>query len=118
MLINKTINSKGFSEYVSRFNDWIIENSTFGYRKVVLMLDNCSSHRSGDYMRLFKSLKHQIVFIPAYPPQFAPVEMCFNIVKQRMKSKARYEVINLSNRYSHYQVLDGLKCLNEKIVKN
>ena len=25
MLINKTINSEGFSEYVSRFNDWIVE---------------------------------------------------------------------------------------------
>ena len=99
MLINKTINSEGFSEYASRFNDWIIENGTFGYRKVVLMLDNCSRHRSGDCMRLFKSLKHQIVFIPAYSPQFAPVEMCFNIVKQRMKSKARYTRFHSSKRF-------------------
>ena len=80
------------------------------------MLDNCSSYRSGDFMILFKSLKHQIDFIPAYSPQFAPVKMCFNIVKQRMKSKGRYEVINLWNRYN--QVIDGLKCLNEKTVKN
>ena len=118
ILINKTINSEGFSEYVSRFNDWIIENGIFGYKKVVLMFDNCSSHKSGDCMRLFKSLKHQVVFIPAYFPQFAPVEKCFNIVKQRIKSKARYEAINLSSRYYHRQVVDGLKCLNEKIAKN
>ena len=114
MLINKTINSEGLSEYVSRFNDWIIENGTFGYRKVVLMLDDCLSHKSEDCMRLFKSLKHQIVFIPAYSPQFAPEEICFNIVRQKKKSKARYKVINLSNRYNHNQVVERLKWENSK----
>ena len=57
MVLNahKKLKFEGFSEYVSKFDDWIIKNATFGYRKVVLMLDNCPSHRSGDFMRLFKT---------------------------------------------------------------
>ena len=80
MLVNKTINSQRLSEYVSRLSDWIDTNNTFGYEKVLLMLNNCPSQRSEECMKLFKALKHQVIFYPAYSPQLAPIEMWFNII--------------------------------------
>ena len=100
LMLNQTTNSEIFSEYICKFNDWINENNYFGFKNLIIMLDNWSIHRSWNNLRLMKTMEHQIVFIPAYSPQFAPIEMWFNYVKQILKNKWRHIVWNLSNIYT------------------
>ena len=118
LMLNQTTNSEIFSEYICKFNDWINENNYFSFKNLIIMFDNWSIHRSRNNLRLMETMEHQIVFIPAYSPQFVPIEMWFNYVKQILKNKWRHIVWNLSNMYSHNKVWETLKLLDKRIVAN
>ena len=117
-LSNQTINSDRFSDYISKFNEWIANRGTFGFRNLIILLDNWSSHRSKKCMKLFKTMDHHIVFNPQYSPQLAPIEMWFSYIKQQLKRRMKYQTLNLSNRFSQNTMLDTLKDLNKIIVRN
>ena len=118
LLLNQAMNSEIFSEYISRFNSWIKENNMFGFKNLIIMLDNWSSHRSKNNLKLLETLGHQVAFLPAYSPQFAPIEMWFNYIKQILKRRMKYEVWNLSNSQSHNKIWEIMRLLEGKIVAN
>ena len=118
LLTNQMTNSERFSEYICRLDQWMRDNNTFGYEKLILTMDNWSSHRSQKWMKLLKNLNHQVFFNPAYTPQFAPIEMCFHYLKQRLRNRMRYEVLNLSNRFSHNKIFEVFQCFEAKVIKN
>ena len=49
----------------------------------VLSLDNAPTHCSETSINFLKNQGFNTIFLPAYSPQLAPVEVLFSILKQK-----------------------------------
>ena len=58
--------------------------------RVLLYLDNASYHSSEDVLQLFKLLKVNYIFAPAYLSPLNPIEYFFGIIKSKLK---HYDII-------------------------
>ena len=59
------------------------------------MLDNVIFHKSKDFKSLLKKKFQEVCFIPPYTPQFAAIELFFNIIKSRMKVMSFDQILKL-----------------------
>ena len=84
-MIDETIDSINFIWFNSILHHWIVSNNYYEYNKVLLLLDNWSYHKSNNSMKILKTLCYTIAYIPTYSPDFAPIEMCFYILKRNLK---------------------------------
>ena len=50
--------------------------------QIFYFLDNCLSHRSKIALNSLNRSSIQAIFLPAYSPQFAPIELIFGITKE------------------------------------
>ncbi len=56
----------------------------------VVIMDNLSSHKSAEVIRLIESAGAKIRFLPAYSPDLNPIEALFSKLKEALRSaKAR-----------------------------
>ena len=55
--------------------NWLHSHDCFGYSEVILLLDNCSIWKSSFTFKVLQSFKFTTLFMPAYSPDFAPVEL-------------------------------------------
>ena len=78
LIINQTMNSDRFLKYMQKFTEWISSKAYFGYRKLIIMMDNWAIHRNKKNLAIMSQPGHQVMFIPPYSPQLAPVEMWFS----------------------------------------
>ena len=74
-VINETINSANFSWFLKILYSWLKTKNFFGFSKVVIILDNCSIHKSNSTESLLSKINFTVFYILAYSPDFAPVEM-------------------------------------------
>ena len=115
--INETIDSQHFIWFLKILNQWLDSNNNFGYSKVILMLDNWSFHKSSLSKRLLLKLWYTIVYLPAYSPNFAPIEMWFSMIKKSLSELCKRETINLflkNNFTKIYSSLITIKCITIK----
>ena len=75
---------------------WLNQNSIFGYKKVSILLDNCSSHRAKTTLDYLKAKNWSIFFLPPYSPQLAPVELAFNHIKSQIRFQDRETLLKFS----------------------
>ena len=47
-------------------------------------------------MIVLKELSYKIYYIPAYSPDFAPIEMCFSLLKRNLSELNKNENVKLS----------------------
>ena len=95
-IIQNTINSSIFYQYLKMVNDWIERQSLFENRRVILILDNWLSHRAKTTKHVMKISKINHLFLPSYSPQLALVELSFNTFKRRLNSQWSWTIINLN----------------------
>ena len=86
-LTNKTIDNKNFTNFLSNLDNWINKNKLFGYSKVLIILDNSSVHKVKEVKLKLIKMKVEVIFLAPYSPQFAPIEMYFGILKQKLYQK-------------------------------
>ena len=72
----------------------------------IVVLDNAKNHHSNITLKTMKALGFTIMFLPAYSPSLAPVELFFRMIKSEMRktmhkkqiwfneSKDRIEIYN------------------------
>jgi hypothetical protein len=51
----------------------------------VLVLDNCSIHKSAELRKLIEAAGCRLVFLPAYSPTLNPIEEMFSTIKQYLR---------------------------------
>ena len=61
----------------------------FGYSRVIIILDNCAVHKSKTTKSAFQKMPYSVLYLLAYNPDFAPVEMWFGIIKQNLSKIAK-----------------------------
>ena len=58
------------------------------------MLDNWSVHKSQLSQNFIKKHTFKILYIPAYSPELAPVEMSFSLLKRNLSESNKMKVSN------------------------
>ena len=113
-------NSKLFKVhlFIKIFHNWTISNNYFGYNEVLILLDNWSFHKSSTSISLLKTLGYTVAFLPAYRPDFAPIEMCFSLLKRNLSESWKKENSKLSLKVNKAKVYNSLSWLNKKTIKN
>ena len=72
-----TVNSGNFQLFINYLHNWLVDNNMFGKKDVSIILDNWSSHRSNSSIKTIKRSNMNIVYLPTYSPQFAPIVLIF-----------------------------------------
>ena len=79
-----SVNSKKFEEYMSK----LVEDLRLkGLKKVLLIMDNASIHKSEYLSNAVRESGHTHMFLPPYSPFLNPIENLFNQWKSIVRSK-------------------------------
>ena len=103
------VNSGIFIQFLKHFEAWCFNDKSICKRKVMLLLDNCSSHRSQITAKFIEKSKINFLFIPAYSPQLAAVELAFNSLKKRLNHFTKGRTIRLSQEESFVTITSCLR---------
>ena len=117
MLTNSTINSKLFGHFINKMNAWITDNQNFNFRKIVMILDNWSYHRSAKVLKKLQNMGVGIMYLPAYSPWLAPVELTFSYIKHLLKKQNRGWTLDLSITWGRDEIFKALKALSSSKIR-
>ena len=81
------INSEILCWYMNKLNQWLLKNTYFGYKKVTVLLDNCSFHKSKATKNNFNLFDATFMYIPSYSSTLAHVELIFDFLKKKRRTK-------------------------------
>ena len=73
-LHKSTIDSSKFKEFLVDLNKFILTKWKIKGRRVVIILDNASSHKAKIWVMYMNENFEAVLFLPQYTPQYAPVE--------------------------------------------
>ena len=82
MTITGSIDSAAFAAYVQRF---LVPSLHPGQ---VVILDNLSAHKSAAARQAIEAAGCELRFLPAYSPDFNPIELAFAKLKARLRAAA------------------------------
>ncbi|KAL5504684.1 hypothetical protein ACEPAH_7347 [Sanghuangporus vaninii] len=82
VIVEGSFNADSFAAFINTLLDsmqpWPARNS-------VVIMDNCSIHKSDDVRQLIESRGMKLEFLPAYSPDFNPIELAFSLLKSRLQ---------------------------------
>ena len=111
LLCNSSVDSSKFIWFIKIMKRWLEDNNNFGYNQIDLLLDNCSFHKSIKTQKYLKKLLYNIYYIPAYSPEFAPIEMCFSLLKRDLSEKCKNDNVKLSFKHNFIKIHNSLMVL-------
>ena len=117
MLTNDTLNAERFLIFLQNLKSWLDENHNFRFKKIWILLDNLSSHRTQKVIDFCSNWDIKLCFIPPYSPTWAPVELAFGVMKRKLSLKPQSQSINLYNYEGYSHLLKWMKELNDKIIR-
>ena len=92
-VLSEKIDSGIYIAYLKKFEDWLISKKLTMYSKVLVLQDNSQVHRANISMKFMKESQLNYWFLPAYSPEYAPVEKAFGYLKEKWrKYKAKKQV--------------------------
>lgn len=83
LTIQGSVNSAAFTAYVQR----VLAPSLRPGQVVVL--DNLRAHKGAAARRAVEAVGARVVFLPAYSPDFNPIELAFAKIKQQLRTAAQ-----------------------------
>ena len=93
---NSNTNTAIFVEFLSDFRKALALNESYSQKRLVAIIDNASYHRSSTSFQMLSRTFSNVIFLPQYSPQFAPIELFFLILKSKMRSLELRTSVNLS----------------------
>ena len=100
--IKSRLNSDSFIDFILKLEDWIEQRNIRNGREIIVILDNCSIHRSKVTKEALKETKIKFWYLPQYSPSLAPVELVFAQLKKIYKEQRRSEYHKMEfNRWSN-----------------
>ena len=118
MLTNETINSQKFILFLTQLHRLLKNNEWFEFKDVLILLDNWSIHKSAEVQTRLLQMNHKVMFLPAYTPQWAPIENWFGILKSILCKDNKASMMNLSNKLSYDIILKAMKNLKSNMIVN
>ena len=118
LVLQGTVDSDIFSLFITYLNKWLIENNMFGKKDASIILDNWSSHRSKNSKKTMINNKMNIIYLPTYSPQFAPIELVFSILKRNLLIQTKYKWIQLGKVEAFNIIKQGLNWLDRDKINS
>ena len=116
-VINETIDSENFIWFIKVIISWLQSHNYFEHSQIVLLLDNCAIHKSNQVAALFQKVNFIILYIPVYSPDFAPIEMCFSLIKRKLYEEWKRENIRLTLKHNYTKIHDSLISIKAITIK-
>ena len=117
-VIDGTLNSKKFTEYLDRLFKYLKDAKNVDTSKIGLILDNCSVHRSREVSNYFARRNIAIILLPPYWPEFAPVELLFSLVKRNIMKIHKNEGLDLSKECNRSKILKAFQKIDWSCIRN
>ena len=89
----------------------------FGYSDRLILLDNCSIHKSNQTKEALFKTNLKVLYLYSYSYNFAQVEMGFSILKQNIVKEWKNQMLKLNLKDSYQTVVRALKNLKSKTIK-
>ena len=81
-----TINGELVKNYIENLISFISKRVDVKLSEVLLVLDNCPKHKWKQVSKFLREWGMNIVFLPGYAPELAPIEIMFKNLKSRVRS--------------------------------
>ena len=117
LLMNNTSDSDNFSMFIKQLNRWLVANNYFDHRHIIITMDNWSIHKCKKIKEILRQMRVDIIYLPAYTPQFAPIEMCFSMLKNKLRNNWNKKVIKLNTQSGLLEIYKGLKSIKSANIK-
>ena len=117
LLTNQTFNSNRFLVFFEYLEDWLKCNKYFNYEEILLIMDNCSIHKTEAIKNKINNKDIKLMYLPPYTPQWAPIEDCFALIKNKLRNSKIKNTINLSLKRNYNYIYDWIKWVTSSSVK-
>ena len=84
-IIDETGNTKKFWDFMWILKYAIESTAMKPYNKCIYIMDNASIHHSYSTLEVFKKLNLWIMYLPAYSPELAAIELLFRLIKNKIR---------------------------------
>ena len=118
ILTNKTINSQKFVFFLWQLSKLLKDNEWFGFKDVLILMDNWSIHKSGEAQAKLLKLNHKIMYLSAYTPKLAPIENWFRTLKSILCKENKENIKNLNNKSNYEVILKAMRNLKSFMIIN
>ena len=108
--VSGTIDSHIFLEYLKALLNYLEAQHSTWSSHILLILDNASFHRAKIVRDYIESRGTNVAFIPAYSPEFAPVEKYFGVIKDLVRR-------NKSHSFLNWKTKEGINRIADWIIK-
>ena len=112
--VRGTINSQVFLDYFKELMNFM-KKQQIDQSKILILLDNASSHRAKCVRDFAESWGVNIAFLPPYCPEMAPVEKFFGILKCLIRKDKTYSTMNWNKHGVHF-ISDWVRKIDPNII--
>ena len=113
LISNNIGNSNRFCMFLFLLKRFIESALNLKLSRVILTLDNASTHWSHHSKKGMKALNLKGYFLPPYSPTLAPVELVFSIMKNFVSKRRNWIKLNFSKKSGRKALKDSLEILNK-----
>ena len=105
-----SINSTIFMSFMTKLKEFINKSLNVSLSKTLVILDNASTHKSKDLREFYINEGFNVAFIPAYTPEFAPIEKHFARLKHLV-------LVETAGKRINWRKMEAFEILNRSISK-
>ena len=105
-----SINSTIFMSFITKLKEFINKSLNVSLSKTLVILDNASTHKSKDLREFYINEGFNVAYIPAYTPEFVPIEKYFARLKHLV-------LIETAGKRINWRKMEAFEILNRSISK-
>ena len=90
-------NTYTFVDYIVELIKWLRIDLKKEMNEIFIILDNCLVHKSKWSLKQLNEYGCRVSLLPAYSPDFAPVELLFNSLKRKLSVQEKGISVNLNS---------------------
>ena len=117
-IIENTGDSKKFGEFMWILKYALESTNMRSNDKCVYVMDNASIHHSYSSIEIFKRLNLCIMYLPAYSPELAAIELLFRLIKNKLRSRQPTNEYSFSNLKERMIIFESISDTNQNNILN
>ena len=115
-ITDQNTDSVKFVEFINDLAKYIKLKEYYDGKKFWWIADNASYHKSKEAVSALEEKFYGVCFIPPYSPQFAVIELFFNIIKSRIKLIVFEEAQKLDSKEAKKMVSEVIHGVTQQSV--
>ena len=116
LIVEDTGNSDKFWYFLWILNYAIDSSNMKSSSDWIITLDNASIHKSSKTVKSIKRMNLNLMFLPAYSPMLAPVELFFRMIKNKLRTNIHYKQIWLNKQAERIEIFNAIKDWNKACI--